>query len=511
MSTQTNQSSPFQSNTNQNPTSTEEFSIRTMKDDLVELQKNGVIETQKNTSAAIEEQPKRQEPVSTLVATPISIQKEEPQKEASFSKNPNPFLEQIPAPIPEKKEEPKKPLPAQTNIEITNTKTIEKQPSSRQATQAKTPSGSAIYKALLGFVLVLVLAIIGLGGYYFWVTRTPKQEIPAVAETPTAEETPTAIEETVVIAPPTEKYSDSKANYLILDISTASADSIHSSIETLLTDLKEKSSSSLYEFIPVDANNNPIAFPIFATAAKFNLSPTLLSTLGGTFSLFIYNDNGIQHLGLSANIKKQDLFAKEIVKQEKTFIADASFLFFNATPEVKTGQFGNGKYKDFSTKYLNLNKQETLSIDYTSNNSQFFIGTSKNTLRAIIDRAPNKQQEIADSKQSDTSCTNLPAKLLACSQYSCLDTVSVKGFSVKKEVRGIINGKCQYTEQLPNNGNIECNFSEDMRKKVSELFKAFAPGKSFSVEVDNSTNNVNGESNPLQEAFDTKQCVLSGY
>jgi hypothetical protein len=136
----------------------------------------------------------------------------------------------------------------------------------------------------------------------------------------------------------------------------------------------------------VDSNNNPIAFPIFATAAKLNLAPTLLSSLGEDFSLFIYNDNNNIRIGLSIAISKSNILAAELQKQEKTFVTDASFLFLDAKPETLTGIFTTTDYKNTTVHYLNVNPQKNLSIDYAIIGSQIMLATSKNTGRAILDK-----------------------------------------------------------------------------------------------------------------------------
>lgn len=375
MSTQKNSSSPFQNNTDPK-SETEDFSIRTMKDDLIELSKK------ESSFLKSDSKPEEKAVEKTVLPekklTPIAdLPKPTPEKDTS-AKNQNPFLGQTQA------IEPKKEVPA---VEKKEEKMVEVPFGEKKAPNNNKNLTNTLYKIVLSVAIILILSILGLGGYYFWLTKSSSQEaLLPQTETPVEEIPLQTNEEPTVIEPAVEKYSTQNPNYLPLDLSTMSDSDISTTISNLISELKEKNASSLYEFIPVDKNNNPIAFPIFATAAKFNLSPTLLSTLGETSSFYIYNDNGVQRVAFAVDIKRQASFTNELTKQQPTLIKDASFLFFGATPETTTGKFSDGKYGDVQIKFINLNKEETLSIDYTTIGSQFVMGTSKNTLRAVIDK-----------------------------------------------------------------------------------------------------------------------------
>lgn len=78
--------------------------------------------------------------------------------------------------------------------------------------------------------------------------------------------------------------------------------------------------------------------------------------------------------------------------------------------------------------------------------------------------------------------------------------------TMKREIVGIVDGKCLMVEQMPNKGRMECRFSEEMRKAVADFYRSMpnSEGKTYLVggkEVDN----------PLQEAMDCGDCVILGY
>jgi hypothetical protein len=90
---------------------------------------------------------------------------------------------------------------------------------------------------------------------------------------------------------------------------------------------------------------------------------------------------------------------------------------------------------------------------------------------------------------------------------------------MEKKIIGMKNKKCVTTEQMPNNGKMDCKLNEDSRKayaqelKISE--KSMAKGKtkiSFSSKNSNSYT-VNGKKvkNVGNELMNNGECKISGY
>ena len=89
-----------------------------------------------------------------------------------------------------------------------------------------------------------------------------------------------------------------------------------------------------------------------------------------------------------------------------------------------------------------------------------------------------------------------------------------------KEILGIVNGKCSYTEEMPNNGRMNCNYTEDLRKAAAQYYESLTNAESFGghissnlVDKPTTTYTINGKQvdNPVQEALDSGQCVIVGY
>ena len=112
-------------------------------------------------------------------------------------------------------------------------------------------------------------------------------------------------------------------------------------------------------------------------------------------------------------------------------------------------------------------------------------------------------------------------KLSSCTKYKATFKHPLTGDMLEKEILGVIGGKCNYVEQMPNGGKMECKYSESERVVVAQYYKdvanAESVGTSFSADLGSgeqkATYTINGKvvDNPLQEAMTSGACVISGY
>jgi len=112
-------------------------------------------------------------------------------------------------------------------------------------------------------------------------------------------------------------------------------------------------------------------------------------------------------------------------------------------------------------------------------------------------------------------------KLSSCTKYKATFKHPLTGNMLEKEILGVIGGKCNYVEQMPNGGKMECKYSESERVVVAQYYKdvanAESVGTSFSADLGSgeqkATYTINGKvvDNPLQEAMTSGACVISGY
>lgn len=151
------------------------------------------------------------------------------------------------------------------------------------------------------------------------------------------------------------------------------------------------------------------------------------------------------------------------------------------------------------------------------------LGVSNGDLNKI---AEQKGSEPAKSATSDKvialadNCNAFPDKLESCSVFACHFIHPLSGGSMKKEITGLVDGKCHYVEEMPNNGKMECNYEENFRKVAAQYYRDVAVASSSEAdlswkygEAPEIKYSINGKevANPLQEAADTGICLVSGY
>jgi len=125
------------------------------------------------------------------------------------------------------------------------------------------------------------------------------------------------------------------------------------------------------------------------------------------------------------------------------------------------------------------------------------------------------------SDKTIDDCDAFPNKLDLCESFSCKFEHPFTGEIMEKKIIGLVNGKCQYTEEMPNNGKMDCEYSESLRKAVAQYHRDLVIAESaetiVEADLENSdikiTYTIDGKEveNPLQEATTNGQCIISGY
>lgn len=230
-----------------------------------------------------------------------------------------------------------------------------------------------------------IIGVLLVGGMVYWYmtqsgeTAVAPEAVPAVTET-TIRVTPVEPEPTPVLP-----FSLTGPNYLSLDTETVT----EASFQVLLSEKKqaivEAGIVQPVEFLLTDKNNNPVAFSRVAYLMNIDLSQPFLASIAESFSLYLYNDQGRVRPGLALSFGTVDgptLFAKE---REGSFpSAFRSFLYEGMTvPREVT--FRSGAYRDQTVRYVNIDETTQTSFDYALRGTTWFIGTSKETLRALLD------------------------------------------------------------------------------------------------------------------------------
>lgn len=245
--------------------------------------------------------------------------------------------------------------------------------------ESKTSWGKIIF---IAFSLFLLLSI-GLGGYYFWVTHSEGfPQIPWLSSKNfPGEKMPS--------------FSATNPNYFNIDVEKASKEQIRDQINMYSKEMLANGITSSVEFVVSDLNNSPIDFFTFSQKMGISFSEEVMSNLDRDFSLFIYNDTGKPRLGLVISTPEGEKLRKALVQEEVNLPQDLEGIF--STPySLEAKPFKNSSYSGIGIRYLNITSPEELSIDYTVTGNQLLIGTTKMTLRSMIDYLSGSTQAPSD-------------------------------------------------------------------------------------------------------------------
>ncbi|MBI4116991.1 hypothetical protein HY449_04585 [Candidatus Pacearchaeota archaeon] len=124
----------------------------------------------------------------------------------------------------------------------------------------------------------------------------------------------------------------------------------------------------------------------------------------------------------------------------------------------------------------------------------------------------------------DENCDVFLDKLDSCTRYKCQLTHPFTRETLLREILGMTrDGKCSYAEEMPNNGKMECKYTESIRKAMVQFYEDLSNAESTGASTHASLSPQGAEvetkytidgkevENPLQEALDNGQCVISGY
>ena len=261
-----------------------------------------------------------------------------------------------------------------------------------QQPKIQPPLENTSEKIMVAAILMLIILSLGGGGYYYWATKqiSSNQDLAIPAPGNIIEEKnptqPVKSEDPITINPISEKYSQEKPNLLSIDTKTVTQSEIRGLFIRTGNEIKQINPSKPLAFILVDENNNPIAFSRFIIMAEINLPKTLVGNFDENFSLYFYLDKGHIKTGLQIDSKSKVATTSEMKTAEKSLISMFDILYLENKNPKQDPLFSSSSYESFQIRYFNIDPTTQTSFDYTITEKYLFIGTSKDTLRNIIEK-----------------------------------------------------------------------------------------------------------------------------
>ncbi|MFZ1654420.1 MAG: hypothetical protein WBO92_00995 [Candidatus Moraniibacteriota bacterium] len=255
----------------------------------------------------------------------------------------------------------------------------------RRLTQSFTPLLQDRKLRLVALAALALLVIVTIAGAYLW-WRSYVENDPTQPEVRV--ESPTTAGDQLKMEPPSQtKYMAEQPNILSFDTETVSAEAIKATLLQAAQTIKQDNLSGAIEFLIRDQKLNPLAFSRFAYLAKISLPTELLGTLDEPFSLYIYTDAGRPRVTLLVYVKDQPAFTAVLLQNESKLVQAIESLFLDVTTAPKNNlNFRDGMYLDRPVRYANVDATLGLSVDYAVRGRQWIVGTSKESLRAVLDK-----------------------------------------------------------------------------------------------------------------------------
>lgn len=240
--------------------------------------------------------------------------------------------------------------------------------------------GQKVGRSIMIAIVISIILIAGLGAYYFVTTR---QSAPDLTPAAIIDSTDTSRLEN---APKNNsEFSLEETNYLTIDPTKTDKTKIKEIFSQYADKVASANISSAVEFSVVDPQKNPVDFSVFAGKLNLTLSKPLSAQLEKSFRLFLYNDNGKKRAGLAIDIKDESATKKAMLQEEKSLAKEIEGLFLASQYKINPSSYLDSQYRDANIRYSNITSPEDLSVDYTVSGKKLLIGTTKLTLRSILD------------------------------------------------------------------------------------------------------------------------------
>jgi hypothetical protein len=137
-----------------------------------------------------------------------------------------------------------------------------------------------------------------------------------------------------------------------------------------------------------------------------------MNNLSDKFSLFLYNDSNNVRLGLAVDSKDttEINLKKTLTQGEAALAKNIEPLFLPSEYTIANKAYNTSYYNGAEIRYLNIISPEDLSVDYTIFQDKWIIGTTKMTLRSIIDSYAATADVTNTTNTTDATDTNSAVK-----------------------------------------------------------------------------------------------------
>jgi hypothetical protein len=244
--------------------------------------------------------------------------------------------------------------------------------------------GKLLFLAILIFVVLVFTA----AGYYIWLTKKSKEQSSNPVENTQSSQ----------IATQNTSFLADQPNPVTIDIDNMDKYQIKNILKKNADDVVKSSAKEAVEFNLLNIKNEPIRFEVFSDKVEMKLPASILYNLNSDFRIFSYNDNQKPFLGLSAASKDNEKLSEILVGEEMNLASSLEFFYFTSGYNPDGQTFVADSYGGAEIRSLEVNSDEGISLNYSVYKNRLLVGTSKMTLRSMIDyfNRDEKVQGIED-------------------------------------------------------------------------------------------------------------------
>lgn len=361
--------------------------VRTFKEDLENFEKGTPVKDVSEEVAAlpveakkpiVENPPQRQELPRTMPAAPAA--EYPPGSPFQSVPTPPPISSPSPGANPDTQLPPFKSSPSQSFFaeKPAPKESFPPEHAENQPLPQKKSKGGLV----LTLVVVLVVAAAGAGFYYYWFNIRSSSSGTSTSATPTAPTPPVA-------SPAPAQSQNKNLRNLVVDTSQGPTET-KNAIQKFATDFSASASENdLVEVKIIGKDGQPVGKKDFFSGVGVTVPDPVLMKLSEDYSLFARKEGDAVKLGFVFKTVTSSGLSDEMKNWEPTLPTDLAPLYAGQAP-TGAGPFNSSLYKNADIRYFNFSSPADTSLDYSVISNFLVIGSSKDTMRAILDYMSQK-------------------------------------------------------------------------------------------------------------------------
>jgi len=151
------------------------------------------------------------------------------------------------------------------------------------------------------------------------------------------------------------------------------------------------SGGNLIEVKIIDKNSGqPIGKKDFFSGLGAAVPDSMLMKLSEDYSVFVTKEGDSARMGLAFKTVTSSGLSDEMKNWEPTIAAELASLYLGQAPMPAVSTFSSSRYKNADIRYFNFSSPAGTSLDYSVISNFLIIGTSKDSMRAILDYMAGK-------------------------------------------------------------------------------------------------------------------------